>query len=132
MKASKKLKSKFFGILSLVIFSMFTSVSLVSAGSGASASTSMYKTSGYLQGGVSVDAGYEFVPGPIRAYFELYKDGTFLGSKQGQYLSRSAVALVTDKAHSQSGLYTMTWSGRVGGYYSDRSDWSDAGQTSYY
>lgn len=137
MKASKKFKTKFLGILSLTILgTMLTSVSSVSAGSGATADASMYQTGGYLQGGVVVFAGYDFVPGPIRAYFELYRNGTFLGSKQDEsnnyYLDKSAAALISDKTHSQSGLYTMTWSGRIGGYYWNGSDWTDAGETSYY
>ncbi|GIO66613.1 hypothetical protein J21TS3_14340 [Paenibacillus cookii] len=69
-------------------------------------------------------------------YFELYRNGTFLGSKQDEsnnyYLDKSAAALISDKTHSQSGLYTMTWSGRIGGYYWNGSDWTDAGETSYY
>lgn len=137
MKTSKKLKTKIFGILSLAIIGgMLTSVSSVSAGSGASASASMWETSGYLEGGVTVFAGYDFVPGTIRAYYELYRDGTFLGSKQAEsnnyYLDKSATALITSKTHSQSGLYTMTWAGRVGGYYFNGSDWTDAGEESYY
>ncbi|GIO66612.1 hypothetical protein [Paenibacillus cookii] len=66
MKASKKFKTKFLGILSLTILgTMLTSVSSVSAGSGATADASMNQTGGYLQGGVVVFAGYDFVPGPI-------------------------------------------------------------------
>ncbi|MET3548347.1 hypothetical protein ABID47_004977 [Paenibacillus favisporus] len=137
MKTSRKLKIKIYGILSLAIIGgMLTSVSSVSAGSGASASASMWETSGYLEGGVTVFAGHDFVPGTIRAYYELYRDGTFLGSKQAEstnyYLDKSATALITSKTHSQSGLYTMTWAGRVGGYYWNGSDWTDAGEESFY
>ncbi|WP_223068673.1 hypothetical protein [Paenibacillus caui] len=137
MKATKNFKTKFFGILSLAIFCTLTSVSSVSAGSGASANAQMYQRDGvsYLEGGVIVFGGYDFVP-RISAYYELYRDGTYLGSKNAvsdnYYLSSSATALLTDGVHTQSGNYTMSWSGRVEDYYLFGGDWTDAGTVSYY
>lgn len=121
MNVSRKFKSKFFGILSLAILGgMLSSVSSVSASEEkAEAVPSLYKDRGYLQGGVIVFSGPDFVRGPVRAYYELYRDGTYLGSKLDEqtnwYLEQDATALITDQTHNTPGLYTMSWSGRVGG-----------------
>ncbi|WP_017687524.1 hypothetical protein [Paenibacillus sp. PAMC 26794] len=127
---------KVFGALALASTCMLTSVAPASAaGFGASASADMEVWNGYLEGGLYVNGGHNFVSS-ISAYMELYRDGTYLGSKQGYsgnwYLSRSATALITSNTHSASGLYTMTWSGRVTGYTLTGGDWSDAGSTTYY
>ncbi|MDK8179607.1 hypothetical protein [Paenibacillus sp. UMB4589-SE434] len=95
----------------------------------------MYKQQSALAGAVVVHRGYDFVT-EIRAYFELYRDGTYLGSKldvsDNYYLDQYATAHITDGAHTQSGSYKMQWSGRVKGYYSNGSDWSDSGEKTYY
>lgn len=136
MVISKNMKSKFVGILSLAILSFsFSSASPVSAGSGASATPSMTTQNGYLKGGLIVFGGSDFVP-EISAYFELYRNGTFLGSKQdvsdNYYLSKSATAHITDGVHSESGTYLMKWSGRVKDYNFFGGDWTDSGEKSYY
>lgn len=136
MTIINKKKTIFLSIISTVaIIGLLSSFPSVSAGSGASANASMHETDNYLRGGVIVMAGHDFVPGPIRAYFELYRDGTFQGSTQAEstnyYLANFAAANITDNTHSQSGLYTMTWSGRVGGYYWNGNDWTDSGKVSY-
>lgn len=48
------------------------------------------------------------------------------------YLDQYATAHITDGEHTQSGTYTMKWSGRVKGYYSSGSDWTDSGEKTYY
>ncbi|AZS16809.1 hypothetical protein [Paenibacillus lutimineralis] len=123
-------------LLCFVLFSSVTSSSVFASGDRGSFSPSLYQMGSSLEGGTSTFAGYKFVAGPISAYFELYRDGTYLGSKYGEsdnyYLDRYAHALITSGVHTTSGSYKMTWSGRIGKYYSDGSDYTDAGEKTYY
>jgi hypothetical protein len=129
--------TKVFGSLALVFVCMFTSIPSASAGSGAAAHPSLNSlpNRGYVEGGLQVFAGHDFVPG-ASAYIELYRDGTYLGSKYGEmdnyYLDKYASALITDGVHTQSGLYSMQWSGRVEEYYLFGGDWTDSGTLNYY
>ncbi|HFL3236841.1 TPA: hypothetical protein ACG3KH_004299 [Clostridioides difficile] len=71
----------------------------------------------------------------MHAYYELWRDGKKLGTKYDEsmnwYLSRSAIALITEGVHTQSGEYYMTWSGRVTGYTLTGGDWSRSGNLTY-
>ncbi|MGE6579007.1 hypothetical protein ACQKFM_29300 [Paenibacillus xylanexedens] len=131
----KKKIFKVFGALALASTCMLTSVAPASAGDRASASVDLGQSGGYIEGGVLVHGGYDYVTS-ISAYLELYRDGTYLGSKQdintNYYLDTYAYAKITDNLHSASGLYTMTWSARVTGYTIFNGDWSDAGSKTYY
>ncbi|MBB6021424.1 hypothetical protein HNR77_002519 [Paenibacillus sp. JGP012] len=131
----KKNLIKVFGAIALASTCMLTSVAPASAGDRAAAYPSLGQSGGYIEGGVLVHGGYDFVTS-ISAYLELYRDGTYLGSKQdittNYYLDTYAHAKITDNLHSASGLYTMTWSARVTGYTIFNGDWTDAGSKTYY
>lgn len=129
--------TKLIGTLTLVIVFMFSLTPSASAGSGASSHPSMYHlpNRGYLEGGISIFAGWDFVK-DASAYFELYRNGTYLGSKYGEmdnyYIDKYARASITDGVHTQLGLYSMQWSGRVVDYYFFGGDWTDSGTLDYY
>lgn len=118
-----------------IICSIFLIYALASGGDRASATPSLYKRGTALSGGVVVFGGYDFVP-EIRAYFELYRDNVYIGSKldvsENYYLDQFATASITEGVHTQSGLYLMKWSGRVKEYNFNGSDWSQSGEKTYY
>lgn len=124
-------------VLTLVVFSSLATSAFASLDTSPNLRLRAYVAGSttYVEGGIFAST-YENHIDKVRAYMELYRDGTYLGSALGEDYGNvlgglsSTAANITPMTHYLPGTYQMTWSARLIHY--SGSDTTDAGSTSIY
>ncbi|MDT0126313.1 hypothetical protein Q9R46_26955 [Paenibacillus sp. RRE4] len=137
--ASKPFKASKVAILSVVLFSSVAGSAFAALNTSPDLTIFPYSgtTNTYVEGGVYASTRDKNVS-KIRAYYELYRDGAYLGSgfdeQNGNVFNQgglsSAAANISSKTHYLPGTYKMNWSSRIVYYFG--SDADDAGAVNLY